>query len=494
MPLDGDTLFEIGSMSKVFTSLLLADAVQRGEVALTDPIAKYLPSNVKVPQRGRVITLQDLSNHTSGLPRLPSNFNPKDGENPYADYSVEQLYQFLSTHELTRDVGASYEYSNVGAGLLGHLLARRAGTDYESLVKARITGPLAMTSTSITLTPPMLARLAPGYDRLLRPTKNWDLPTLAGAGALRSSAHDILTFLAATIGYSQTALTPAFKAMLQPRKPAGAPNMEIALGWHIATSNGKSIVWHNGGTGGYRTFMGFDPDARTGVVVLTNASSPAGPDDIGRHLLDQKSPLLAASSRALAQPKTRAQISLTPAVFDRYVGRYQLAPAVFFTISREGERFLAQLTGQAVYEIFAESEKDFFYKVVDAQLTFETDPQGKAVAVVLHQNGVDQRAPKIEGDPVVPKEVTLDAKILEGYVGRYEFVPGGISITITRQDARLFAQITGQPSVEVFASGQRDFFYKVVNAQLTFETGPDGRATAVILHQFGRDQRAARAN
>ena len=144
VPLDGDTIFEIGSISKVFTSLLLADAVQRGEVALTDPISKYLPASVKVPERGRAITLQDLATHTSGLPRLP-DMNPKDPENPYADYSVDQLYRFLSTYQLPRDVGASYEYSNLGAGLLGHILALRAGTDYESLVKSRITGPLGMT-------------------------------------------------------------------------------------------------------------------------------------------------------------------------------------------------------------------------------------------------------------------------------------------------------------------------------------------------------------
>ena len=175
------------------------------------------------------------------------------------------------------------------------------------------------------------------------------------------------------------------------------------------------------------------------------------------------------------------------------MGRYQLAPAAFLIVTREGSRFLAQLTGQAAYDVFPESEKDFFYKVVDAQLTFETDAQGKAVAVVLHQNGFDQRAPRIEGDAVMPKEVALDAKVLEGYVGRYDLVPG-VSITITRQEARLFAQVTGQPSVEVFASGPRDFFYKVVNAQLTFEVGADGRATAVVLHQLGRDTRAARAN
>jgi len=154
---------------------------------------------------------------------------------------------------------------------------------------------------------------------------------------------------------------------------------------------------------------------------------------------------------------------------------------------------MSQLTGQAAYEVFAETEKDFFYKVVDAQLTFEVDPQGKTVAVILHQNGLNQRAPKIEGEPILPKEVAVDPKVLAGYVGRYDFVPG-VSLTITQQDSRLFAQLTGQPSAEVFASGPRDFFYKIVNAQLTFEVGTDGQAKAVVLHQLGRDQRATRAN
>jgi serine-type D-Ala-D-Ala carboxypeptidase/endopeptidase len=490
--LDGDTVFEIGSITKVFTSLLLADTVNRGEVALNDPIAKYLPSTVTVPSRGRAITLEDLASHRSGLPRLPTNLAPKDASNPYADYTVENLYQFVSTHQLTRDAGASYEYSNLGAGLLGHLLARRTGMDYESLVKTRITGPLGMTSTSVTLSPALRGRLAAGYDASLSPTNNWDLPTLAGAGALRSTANDMLTFLEAFLGDRQAALAPAMTEMVKPRAPAG-PNTQIALGWHISSSNGKTIVWHNGGTGGYRSFLAFDRAARTGIVVLANAGTVAGPDDIGRHLLDSNSPLLAAGSPALAQQKSRTAITISNEVFDRYVGRYQLAPAAFFTISRDGSKFLAQLTGQSSAEIFAETEKEFFYRVVDAQLTIESDAQGKAVALVLYQNGVNQRAPRIEGEPIVPKEITLDVAVLEGYVGRYEIAPG-IGFTVTRQENHLFAQLTGQPSVEIFASAPREFFYKVVNAQLTFEVGANGRATAVVLHQFGRDVRAARAD
>ncbi len=485
---DGDTVFEIGSMTKVFTSILLADAVERKEVALTDPVAKYLPATVTVPQRGRAITLEDLASHRSGLPRMPSNFAPQDASNPYADYSVEQMYQFLSAHQLTRDVGAQYQYSNYGAGLLGHVLARRAGMDYEALVKARITGPLGMRDTSITLTPEMKARLASGHTSSLEPARNWDLPTLAGAGALRSTANDMLTFLSATIGHTPSPLTAATARTLAARWPAGQGSMEIALGWHIFKAPGGDLIWHNGGTGGYRTFMGYNPLTRVGVVVLSNTSTPAGPDDIGRHLLDPSLPLVQTFS---PQPKSRTEIKVEPSVFDRYVGRYQLAPSAILTVTRDDSRFLVQLTGQPRFDIFAESEKKFFLKVVDAQLTFETDAQNKAVAVVLHQNGIDQRAPRIEGEPVTPKTIALAPEVLDRYTGRYQ-LPSGLVITITRKDARLFAQLTGQPEFEVFASSDREFFYTVVNAKLVFESEGSARATAVVLHQNGQTPRAPR--
>ena len=229
---DGDTIFEIGSVTKVFTSLVLADMVNRKEVALDDPAAKYLPENVKMPERnGKSITLLDLSTHSSGLPRLPSNLKPKDPRNPYADYSVDDLYQFLSGYTLPRDPGSEFEYSNLGAGLLGHLLASRAGTDYESLVGTRITRPLSMPDTGITLSSSMEQRMATGHNAMLAPAANWDLPTLAGAGALRSSANDMLTFLEAFLGYKESPLAPAMKAMLEVRRPVGKTKMEIGLAW-----------------------------------------------------------------------------------------------------------------------------------------------------------------------------------------------------------------------------------------------------------------------
>jgi len=200
MPLDADSVFEIGSITKVFTAILLADMADRGEVKLDDPVAKFLPEGVRVPERnGRRITLLDLTTQSSGLPRMPDNLRPKDPTNPYADYTPEQMFEFLGRYELTRDIGAQYEYSNLGVGLLGQALARRAGTSYEALVKERILDPLKMTHTGITLTPWMRDHLAKGHDGQRNVTSNWDIPTFAGAGALRSTMTDMLIFARANL-------------------------------------------------------------------------------------------------------------------------------------------------------------------------------------------------------------------------------------------------------------------------------------------------------
>ncbi|HTI03760.1 MAG TPA: serine hydrolase, partial [Gemmatimonadales bacterium] len=379
----GTAVFEIGSITKVFTASVLADMVARGEVRLDDPVAKYLPASVHVPSYGgKQITLVDLATQSSGLPRLPTNFAPRDSTNPYADYTVAQLYAFLSSYQLPRDVGATYEYSNLGMGLLGHALALRAHTSYESLVRARILAPLGMRETAITLTPQLTARLAPGHDAEGHVVPNWDLPTLAGAGALRSTARDMLTFLAANIDTGTTALNREFATTHAPRHPAGSPTMQIGLAWHILARPGGSIVWHNGGTGGYRSFLGYDPARRMGVVILANSNN-AAVDDLGFHLIDETFPL-----QPLPQPRT--EIALDSTVLARYVGEYELAPTFHITITREGARLFLQATAQARVPIYAESDSTFFLKVVDAQVTFRPD------GMVLHQNGQHIAGKKIQ--------------------------------------------------------------------------------------------------
>jgi serine-type D-Ala-D-Ala carboxypeptidase/endopeptidase len=392
-PLNGDTVFEIGSITKVFTALLLADMAQRGEVKIDDPVSKYLPEGVKAPQRnGKEITLAELATHTSGLPRMPNNFLPKDFTNPYADYSADKLYAFLASYQLPRDPGEKWEYSNLAAGLLGHLLSLRAGKDYETLIMSRVITPLGMTSTRITLTPDMKERMAAGYNASLQPTRTWDFGALAAAGALRSTANDLLTFLAANLGFKKSPLQPAMQSMLEVRLPAGPPHLQQALGWHILQRPDRDLIWKDGGTYGFASFIGFDAKAKVGVVVLANSFSIAtgGIDDIGMHLLDSSMPI------AGGPVKERKAIAVEPKTLEGYVGRYQLAPTFVMTITREDDRLYEQATGQPKLQIFAESEKEFFLKIVEAQITFKTDPQGRATELILHQGGVDQHAPRVE--------------------------------------------------------------------------------------------------
>jgi len=485
---DGDTVFEIGSATKVFTALLLADAVERGEMKLDDPISKYLPPAVKVPTRnGRQITLLDLATHTSGLPRLPDNFTPGDVNNPYADYTVAQMYAFLSGYTLPRDIGATYEYSNLGAGLLGHILARKAGTNYEALVVQRICRPLGMTNTQSMLSPGLRARLATGHNAAGEPVANWDIPTLAGAGALRSTANDMLKFIAANLGLTKSDLWPTMQLTQVPRHAAGSPDMQIGLCWHILNKFGTEAIWHNGGTGGYHSFIGFDKKKRRGVVVLANSANSI--DDIGFHLLEPQQPL------AHFEPaKERVAINLKPEILDRYVGQYELAPSVFFNLRRDGGKLMAQLTGQEYYEIFPESETEFFYKIVNARITFNKDAGGKVQSLVLHQNGLDQTAKKISDKP--PKErqaIKLDPKLYDTYVGEYQLAPGAV-FTIRRDGDRLLVRLTGQSFLEIFPESETEFFYKVVNAQITFVKDNQGRVTNLILHQNGQNPKATKIN
>ncbi len=381
MPLDGDTIFEIGSITKVFTSLLLADMAGRGEVKLDDPVAKYLPAGVTVPASGeRQITLLDLSMQVSGLPRMPSNFKPTDPNNPFADYTPSLLYEFLSNHKLARLPGEKYEYSNVGVGLLGHALARRAGLSYEDLLKRRVLTPLGMTSTSIVLSEGQKRRLAPGHLPDLKPTANWDLDSLAGAGALRSTVNDMLKFLAAAMELTDTPLKAAFATLRSQHRPTGVKELEIALGWHVSTWFDGEVWWHNGGTGGYRTWAGFDPRTRRAAVVLCNTNFSV--DDLGLHFVNAQYQVA-----KIAPP--RSAVTLPRELLSEYAGTYALAPTFSIAITAEGDRLFAQATGQPKFELFGEKKDEVFLRVVEAQISFQRDAEGKVSGLVLHQGGRD---------------------------------------------------------------------------------------------------------
>ena len=379
---DGRTLFEIGSATKVFTALLLADAVTHQRVALDDPVSKLLPPAVKLPTRdGRAITLLDLATHTSGLPRMPGNFAPRDPTRPYVDYDAAHLYAYLASATLATTPGTQYEYSNLGAALLGHALSLLEKKPYATLVEERITRPLAMKDTRVALLPADRARVAVGHDAEGQVVPGWDFDVFAPAGALHSTADDLLLFLAAQLGHipSQAAsLAPAITLTHTPRHPLVNDvdkGDHIALGWHI-TDGGRS-VWHNGQTGGFHSYLAFDPVKHVAIVVLAAQASGAV-DAIGHTALR-----IAAGDPPPPSFAERPAITLPVAKLDALVGVYRLAPTFAIAIRREGDHLVEQATGQPAFPIFAASETLFFLRVVPAEIEFGTDQ------LVLHQNGHD---------------------------------------------------------------------------------------------------------
>ena len=386
---DADTVFEIGSITKVFTSLVLADMVVKGEVKLEDPVAKLLPPGVKVPERdGRQITLIDLSNQVSGLPRMPDNFKPADMGDPYIDYGPAQMYEFLAKVQLARGIGEKYEYSNLGVGLLGHALALKAGMSYEELVRKRVLEPLGMTDTAIALPERLKARLATGTGPNLSPVKNWNFDAIAGAGALRSTARDMLKFLTAAAGLRETPLRGAFDLMLKTERPTGVADLTIGMAWHIWRKYGTEIVWHNGGTGGYRSWAGFDPIKKAAAVVLCNTSF--GVDDLGCWTLEPKWPVA-----RFKPPVARTAIAVDDKTLQAYVGEYELQPGLTAVVTVVNGKLHVKTAGQAEVEYLPWSPAEFF-RPGGREITFYRDAAGAVTHFVLYYEGLEHEAKKIK--------------------------------------------------------------------------------------------------
>lgn len=294
-PVDKYSVFEIGSNTKTFTGLLLANEVINGELNLDTPLQKLLPEGITAPTRnGQTIKLVNLANHSSSLPRLPSNFTPSNPANPFGDYTEKQLYDFLESYELPRDIGSKFEYSNYGMGLLGTLLATKNNTTYEELMLKNIANPLGMKNTRLTLNPDMKKELAKGHSNGVEVESwEWDISALAGAGAIQSTAVDMLKYLEANMGLKETDLYPAMELAHKLSGSGDGGTIEVGLGWITSDIEGEEVIWHDGGTSGYMSFMGFTKDGKKGVVVLTN--STGFPDDIGFHIFNP--------DYALANPK-----------------------------------------------------------------------------------------------------------------------------------------------------------------------------------------------
>ncbi|MFT4114548.1 serine hydrolase domain-containing protein [Silvibacterium sp.] len=300
-----DSVYEIGSITKTFTSLILAQMVEQNKVRLDEPVRELLPPGTVAKPAGAEITLIDISTQHSGLPRMPDNFHPAHPDNPYADYDAKLLYEYIGKQGVAKPANPPFLYSNLAVGLLGQALANRAGQPYPALLKAEVIGPLGMKDTAITLTPSLQARFIQGYATPQQPAHAWDLDALAGAGGIRSTAADMLLYLQAqlhpdqlpppTLAAANGKTLPAALAMTHEVRAEVGDGVHIAMNWFHVDATGS--YWHNGGTGGFSSYALFNPEKDFGVVVLNNYAPGDNSiaDKLGLHIAQRLTGLPAVS-------------------------------------------------------------------------------------------------------------------------------------------------------------------------------------------------------
>jgi CubicO group peptidase (beta-lactamase class C family) len=383
-----DDLFEIGSVTKTFTGLLLAIADEKGEARLEDPVEKFLPDDIKLrDSAGAPIRMVDLATQRSGLPRLATNMRPTDAKDPYADYTEQDLLDFLKAFRATRARNAQYEYSNVGFGLLGYALTRAAqAVSFEALLRERILKPLNMTGTSSD--PRRFAdRITQPHDASGLPTPAWNLPIAhAGAGSIRATAGDMGRYIEAIAGLKATPLATAIGLATTTREEGPGRINPIALAWVRVPFYNREYVNHDGGTFGSSSTLMVDRSAREGVFIATNSSTALM--DIALHLMDRR--------HSLAPREFPKVATVDVEVLARYAGNFKLSDAMNIVVRVNAGKITAQATGQGEFEIFPESDTRFFAKVAPIVMTFGDVADGKAGSFLLEQGGAKLTARRIQ--------------------------------------------------------------------------------------------------
>jgi CubicO group peptidase (beta-lactamase class C family) len=488
-PLGRQTVFEIGSINKTFTGTILADMVARGEVKLDDPVQQYLPDSVRVPTRnGRQITLLDLATHRSGLPRMPDNFVPADTGNPYREYSVATVYQFLNNHQLRRDIGAEFEYSNLGVGLLGIALGRAADSSIKDLIRERILEPLGMRMTRYEREGEMAAWLAPGRGQGGRPAPYWDASEgIAGAGGLRSNIDDMLLYLRAQLTPPDNGVGRAIRAAQQERHRF-ATGEAFGLNWGIRTPQGRTILTHGGGTGGFNTMIAFDPARRTGFVMLTNTGGFE--DDLAMDFLVR------------GAPAARPEVRVAREVLARYAGEYDLGtPRPAFVRLEDDGAMTLRVGGNVRFRMFADSDSTFFLKRAPWRVRFTRDAGGAVTGMVLDADGqerpgrrVGDRAPSPRDEAAAIRDLPLTAEEMARYEGGYTFRMGerALEVRIYVEEGRLMAQPGPQRPTRLRAQGGHAFIPEADDEIRLVFTVEGGRVTGATLHQSGRQLQGTR--
>lgn len=373
--------FEIGSITKTFTALLLADAVLKRELTLDDPVEAALGQRLR-DSEGQPLRWRDLATHRSGLPRMPGNFAPARPEDPYADYTEASLRAFLDRWRPDVPRDRRWTYSNLGFGLLGMSLARALGTPYPALLQTRVLQPLGLQDLRLSLTQAPDTRVLTGHDEQGQALAAWTFDTMAPAGGLVGPVTALARYAQAAMGLVDSPLAPAFALCLQRHADGGTPVNQMGLGWILGTLRGRPFATHDGSTYGFASSIFLEPQRRHATAVLSNAHGGVG--DLALHLLDPVIP--PRNLVAEREARDQAALELPAEQLQPLEGNYALTPQFKLTLQLRGGRLMAQATGQGAFELFARAPREFFARVTPLRIRFE-GAEGTPPALLLDQAG-----------------------------------------------------------------------------------------------------------
>src|SRR6185437_15625735 len=389
------TIYELGSISKIFTSLLLADATLRGEINIYTAANVPNAARIRLPWRdGRSIKWIDLSTHRSGLPRLPDNLSPADPSNPYRDYDSKKAAEFLNSYKLPRAPGKAQEYSNLGVSVLGYLLAQKVGKSYQQLLRERIAAPLKLTDCTISLSADQTKRLATPHAQFGSPTSPWTFADMPGAGEVHATIRDMMNFARAQLNPPDGAIGEAIDLAWKQHTEADSSGPAMGLGWMIA-GDGQTR-WHNGQTGGSTSAIFINRKYKCAVVVLCNTAVTGKIEELATQLLQQEAGAQAKPQSPDAPNRDPNGLPIDAKLRGRLAGRYQLAPNFIFTVTDRNGHLMVGITNQPTQEVFPDSPTRWSYHGVAATLEFKLPKTGSATSLILHQNGIEQTARRMD--------------------------------------------------------------------------------------------------
>ena len=477
VPVTPQTTFRIGSITKQFTASAILKLQEEGKLSVDDKLSKYIPDF----PRGDEVTLRHLLTHTSGIHSYTAE--PDFLNRVTNATTTTAIIEEMKKYPYDFDPGAKWSYDNSGYVLLGYIVEKVSGRSYDDFLRENLFQPLGMTNTGVYYANLGLPHEALGYNlgtNGFERALNWDMSWAFGCGALYSTVEDLYRWNEGIFNgrvLDAASLAAAFTPVKTKENEAYyTKDGGYGFGWFVSRDRGLREIWHGGGLNGFSSYLLQLPEAQFTVAILANAEpgrSKASPGLLAQQLVE-----IFLADKLTPLPNVNTNVS--PNSYNALTGRYELHGAIM-TISRHGPHLFEQYAGQPTFEIFPKSDTEFFLKVVDAQITFVKDSSGKAVKLILHQSGLDLDAPRAKDIT----EAEVDPAVYDSLVGKYDYGNDAV-LTVTRDGSHLFAQLTGQPKFEIFPESETTYFWKVVDAQVTFVKDATGKVTKAIHHQNGR--------